>query len=101
MGRSREKHRNGLCVIRSCFKVVGKQWPIEPQLESYDREVHATSRAMILRSEEKLPMICRLSEICCMRLRNVFPLPVGAAVCTASETLLGSGGDGASSGDGA
>lgn len=32
-------------------------------------------------------------------LRNVFPLPVGAAVCTAWEKLLGKGGDDGGSGD--
>lgn len=83
------------CVTRPCFKVVGKQWPMEQQLESYDRKVQATSRAVILRSEEKLPMICRLSEGFSRSLRDVFALPVGAAVCTPWEPLLGLGGDGA------
>lgn len=36
-----------------------------------------------------------------MLLRSVFPLPVGAAAGTAWEKLLGRGGDGDSSGDGA
>lgn len=102
MGRPREEAQKCAPYYQVMFQgcreamVDGK----EQQLELCDREVHATSQAMILRSEEKLPVFCRLSEGFSMLLRNVFPLPVGAAACTAWEKLLGRGGDGDSSGDG-